>query len=332
MIGNSDEIDLIEIAKAVWNGKKLIVVITSFFILIGGVNALLSPVVFTSSTTFIPSSQEGSSGSGLSGVASLVGINLGTMSSGNEIPASMYPQISESVEFKRLILDEFIDEKKQVKMKSYLTDYYKIDNNTGITNPNKSFVSEFEDKLFDLLQNKIISISFNQKDGFVTISANMPESEYATYSAINARNILQKIIVNNKIKSAKQNLNFSEEQLKSKRKEFNEIQNKLGYFNDSNLNIITSSIINERKRLEAEFQIINAVMVELSKQVEQNKLQVSKDTPVFSIIKEATMPVKRSSPKRTQMVLIFGFIGLILSVFYTAIKPPLIQFIKEFTS
>ena len=52
-------------------------------------------------------------------------------------------------------------------------------------------------------------------------------------------------------------------------------------------------------------------MIELSKQVEQSKLQVNEDTPVFSIVKEASMPVKRSSPKRTQMVLIFGFIGFI---------------------
>ena len=331
MDDNSDEINLIEIAKTIWNGKKLIFIISSFFVLIGIISALVSPIIYTSSTTFIPSSQEGSSGSSLSGVASLVGINLGAMSSGNEIPASMYPQISNSVEFKRLLLEEFVDEKKEIKMKSYLVDYYKIDSYSKSNNPNKSFVSELENDLFNIINN-ILNISVNQKDGFVTISANMPESEYAAYSAINARNILQKTIINNKIKSAKQNLKFSEEQLKSKRIEFNEIQNKLGYFNDSNLNIITSSIINERKRLEAEFQIINAVMVELSKQVEQNKLQVSKDTPVFSIIKEATMPVVRSSPKRTQMVLIFGFIGLILSVFYTAIKPPLIQFIKEFTS
>ena len=331
MNDNSDEINLIEVAKTIWNGKKLIFIISSFFVLIGVISALESPILYSSSTTFIPSSQEGSLVSSLSGVATLVGITLGAMSSGNEIPASMYPQISNSVEFKRLLLEEFIDEKKEIKMKSYLVDYYKIDSDSKSNSPNKSFVSELENDLFNIINN-ILNISVNQKDGFVTISANMPESEYAAYSAINARNILQKIIINNNIKSAKQNLKFSEKQLKSKRIEFNEIQNKLGYFNDSNLNIITSSIINERKRLEAEFQIINAVMVELSKQVEQNKLQVSKDTPVFSIIKEATMPVMRSSPKRTQMVLIFGFIGLILSVFYTVIKAPLIQFIKEFTS
>ena len=79
-------------------------------------------------------------------------------------------------------------------------------------------------------------------------------------------------------------------------------------------------------------KIINAVIIELSKQVEQNKLQVSKDTPVFSIVKEATMPIKRSSPKRAQMVLITGFIGFILSAVFVIIKDPLIAILKEVRS
>ena len=73
-------------------------------------------------------------------------------------------------------------------------------------------------------------------------------------------------------------------------------------------------------------------MIELSKQVEQRKLQVSEDTPVFSILKEASMPVRRSSPKRTQMVLIFGFIGLATSILYTLIKVPVAEIVKEINS
>ena len=90
--------------------------------------------------------------------------------------------------------------------------------------------------------------------------------------------------------------------------------------------------MSERDKLQAEFEIINAVMVELSKQVEQRKLQVSEDTPVFSIIKEASMPVKRSSPKRTQLVLIYGFLGLVVSIFYTLTKDPLKKYLKEIIS
>ena len=75
--------------------------------------------------------------------------------------------------------------------------------------------------------------------------------------AKNAKEILQKIIIENKIESARQNLIFSEKQLNEKKIEFDEIQSKLAYFKDSNLNLVNSFVINEKDKLEAEFQIIN---------------------------------------------------------------------------
>ena len=330
MDNNSDEIDLIELLKTAWNGRKQIIIISFVFVLVGVARALLSPIVYTSSTTFINSQTESSSSSGLSGVASLVGINLGGMSSGSEIPSTMYPQLGESIEFKRDLLNSYIDEKEQIKLEDFLANYNDIEKSVTENN-NKLFISEYEDELFNII-NDVVSISVNQKDGFITITANMPNSEYAANTCINAREILQQTVINNRIKSAKQKLEYSEEQLNSKRIEFEEVQNKLAYFNDSNLNLVTSSVINEREKLEAEFQIINAVMIELSKQVEQRKLQVSEDTPVFSIVKEASMPVTRSYPKRTQMVLIFGFIGLVASISYTLVKSPIAQILKEINS
>ena len=330
MHNNSDEIDLIELLKTAWNGRKQIIIISFVFVLVGVAAALLSPVVYSSSTTFINSQTESSSSSGLSGVASLVGINLGGMSSGSEIPPTMYPQLGESIEFKRDLLNSYIDEKEQIKLEDFLANYNDIEKSVTENN-NKLFISEYEDALFNII-NDVVSISVNQKDGFITITANMPNSEYAANTCINAREILQQTVINNRIKSAKQKLEYSEEQLNSKRIEFEEVQNKLAYFNDSNLNLVTSSVINERDKLEAEFQIINAVMIELSKQVEQRKLQVSEDTPVFSIVKEASMPVTRSYPKRTQMVLIFGFIGLVASISYTLVKSPIAQILKEINS
>ena len=330
MDNNHDEIDLIELLKTAWNGRKQIIIISFVFVLVGISTALLLPVIYSSSTTFINSQTESSSASGLSGVASLVGINLSGMSSGSEIPPTMYPQIGESVEFKRTLVDSYIDEKEQIKLGDFLANYNSIEKSVT-ENSNKLFISEFENELFDVM-NDVISISVDQKEGFVTISANMPNSEYAANTCINAREILQKIIIDSRIKSAKQKLEYSEKQLASKRIEFEEIQNKLAYFNDSNINLVTSSVINERDKLEAEFQIINAVMIELSKQVEQRKLQVSEDTPVFSIVKEASMPVKRSSPKRTQVVLIFGFVGIIVSVFYILIKDPFKQILNKISS
>ena len=328
---HDDEIDVIQIVKTIWKSWRFIVILSSFFVFVGVAVALLSPIVYTSSSTFILSSGSDDKSSSLGGVASLVGINLSGMSSQSEIPTSMYPKVGESVEFKRLLLEEFVDEGKTINLKNFLIDHYDLDLKDFVINDNDFFVSKGEDELFEILK-EIISISVNKKDGFVSISANMPTSEYAANTCFNAREILQNIIIDNKIKRAKENLSFTNEQLSLKKTEFDNIQNKIAYFQDSNLNIINSKYENELNMLKAEFQIINSVYTELSKQMEQSKLQVNKDTPVFSVVKEVSMPVKRSSPKRSQMVLIFGFMGLILSISYVIAKEPVTQIIKEINS
>ena len=328
---HDDEIDIIQIVKTIWKSWRFIVILSSFFVFVGVAVALLSPIVYTSSSTFILSGGSDDKSSSLGGVASLVGINLGGMSGQSEIPTSMYPKVGESVEFKRLLLEEFVDEGKTINLKNFLIDHYDLDLEDFVINDNDFFVSKGEDELFKLLD-EIILISVNEKDGFVSISANMPTSEYAANTCFNAREILQNIIIDNKIKRAKENLSFTKEQLSLKKIEFDNIQNKIAYFQDSNLNIINSKYENELNMLKAEFQIINSVYTELSKQMEQSKLQVNKDTPVFSVVKEVSMPVKRSSPKRSQMVLIFGFMGLILSILYVIAKEPITQIIKEINS
>lgn len=331
MNDNKDEVDLIALLKTVWFERRQVIIIFFTFILLGIAVAILSPKVYTSQTTFINSKTESPAGSSLSGVASLVGINLSGISEGNDIPTTIYPQIGESVEFKRSLLESIIDEKKLINLEDFLSDYYNIKKSLTDSNKNKLFISEYEDELFTIID-KVVSIDVDLKDGFISISTEMPNNEYAATTCINAREILQQTVINNKIKSAKQKLDFSEKQLNSKRIEFDEIQNKLAYFNDSNLNLVKSSIITERAKLEAEFQIINAVMVELSKQVEQRKLQVSEDTPVFSVIKEASISVDRSSPKRTQIVLLFGFIGLVFSIIFVLAKKPIKIIVKEINS
>ena len=324
-----DEIDLVEILKKIYKSKKIILIISFFIALLGVAVALLSPVKYSSETIFITQNQESNSSS-LSGVASLVGINLGTSNFGGEIPSSMYPQVSNSPKFKRLLLNSYIDFDNKINLKQYLIDYYKLNIENDKINSDL-YVSELENDCFKIID-KIITININQKDGFISLSSTLTVAEYSANLTINAKEILQEIIIDNKIESANQNLIFSQQQLEEKKLIFDEIQAKLAYFSDSNLNSVNSFVINERDKLEAEFQIINAVVTELSKQVEQAKLQVSKDTPVFSTIKEAVIPVERTSPKRTQIVLIFGFTGLIISIISVLIFQPLKKILIEIQS
>jgi len=324
-----EEIDLVEILKKIYKSRKFILIISFSFALIGVAVAMLSPIKFSSETIFITQNQESNSSS-LSGVASLVGINLGTSNFGGEIPSSMYPQVTQSPKFKRLLLNSNIDFDNKINLKQYLIDYYKLNTENDKINSDL-YVSELENDCFEIID-EIISVNVNQKDGFITLSSTLPVAEYSAILTKKAKEILQEIIINNRIESANQNLIFSQQQLEEKKLIFDEIQAKLAYFSDSNLNSVNSFVINERDKLEAEFQIINAVVTELSKQVEQVKLQVSKDTPVFSTIKEAVIPNKRTSPKRTQLVIIFGFIGVVISTVFILTKDILFDVFNEVKS
>ena len=325
-INSNDEIDLILILKKLYYSRKLIIYITIIFSIIGIAFAFLSTVKYNSTTVFITQNQEKGSSS-LSGVASLVGINLGSGSFGGEIPPTMYPQIIQSVKFKRLLLNKVIDDKNNLTLENYITNQYAI-KEVEEKNISDLGMTLSEQKYFDLL-NEILTVSVNQKDGFISIGCEMPNAEYSAKVAKFSRELLQNIIIENKIETARQNLIFSEAQLIEKKKEFDDIYSKLAFFADSNLNSVNSFVLNEKNKLESEFQIISAVVEEISKQVEQAKLQLKKDTPVFSTIQEAVIPIKRSSPKRTQLVIIFGFLGFIISCISILISDPLKNIIFE---
>ena len=193
-------------------------------------------------------------------------------------------------------------------------------------------VSSDEERLFELLDEEILSITVNANEGFINLQAKMSDPYATALVARAAEQILQRRVVEYKIKSAKEVLDFNLEQLNLKKVEFDSIQNKLALFKDSNLNIIDSRFQNSLQKLESEFNIVSSVYQELSKQVEQSKLQVSKDTPIFSVIKPATVPNMRTSPKRTQMVIIFAFIGLTVGSLIVLLKSPILSLYREITA
>ena len=122
MNDNTDEIDLIELFKKIYLSKKFIFKTSIFAALFGVVFALFQPNEFTSSTTFIPQLSSGvkTGGSSLSGLASLAGINIGSMESSSEFPPTLYPQVVNGVPFRLDLLSSKIDiNNKSILVKDY---------------------------------------------------------------------------------------------------------------------------------------------------------------------------------------------------------------------
>jgi uncharacterized protein involved in exopolysaccharide biosynthesis len=147
-----------------------------------------------------------------------------------------------------------------------------------------------------------------------------------------ATNLLQSNIIAFKSQSARNNLDFIEGQFESKRKEFEEVQDSIAVFKDQNLNITSTLYQNQLTRLESKFTVTSSVFQELAGQVEQAKIQVNKDTPIFTIIEPVSVPLERSKPKRTMMVIVWTFLGIVFSVGWVLVKSPLQQITKELLS
>lgn len=339
-----DEIDLLALAKTVWEKRKLLVSVTVSFMILGLAIAILSPKEFTASSTFIPQTSEGSKGGGsLGGLASLAGINLGSMGGSSEIPPSLYPKIVSSASFRKALLESKINVEGlegAVSYKEYFEEIYSpgvlgllkqytiglpgviiklikgegtessIETENGFIN-----VSQEEFEHFKRLEQQL-TVTPNDKEGFVSISFVLPEPLMAAQMTNFAQELLQKELIAYKIGNAREQLKFTEERFEEKKEEFEQIQARLSAFRDRNQNIVSAAAQNQLQRLEAEYNFAFNIYTELAKQLEQAKLQVAKDTPIFSIIQPVTVPTEKSAPKRPLILVIFTILGFIIGLGY----------------
>lgn len=346
-----DEIDLIALLKTVFVARRFVIKTTILFAVLGVILALVSPTKYTASAKFVPQLSEGRTNSSLGGLASLAGINLSAImgSQPQEISPSLYPQIAESIPYRLALLEAKVGS-NETSFRNYILDQssglailpllkkYTIglpgllfnkqtDNNETLDN--SLFQVTKEDRgLFNFLA-QVLSIDVDDQEGLVSISVELSDRMVAAQLAQSATDLLQSNIIEFKSQSARNNLDFIERQHESKRQEFEEVQDSIAIFKDQNLNITSSLYQNQLSRLESQFTVTSSVFQELAGQVEQAKIQVNKDTPIFTIIEPVSVPLERTKPRRAMVVIIWTFLGAVFSVGWVLVKSPLQQIIKE---
>ena len=142
----------------------------------------------------------------------------------------------------------------------------------------------------------------------------MPEPLQAAQVVLNAQNILQRKVINHKLKKIEEDLVFIEERYNEKKKEFEQAQENLAKYRDANKNVNTATALTELERLESEFELAFSVYSELAKQVETQKIQVKENTPVFAVLQNAVVPLEKSNTSKIMTLVIWSFLGLFLGI------------------
>lgn len=337
-----DEIDLIALAKNLWDGRKTIIKTVLIFAVIGLAIALLSPKQYTASTTLVPQSSDNSAKlGGLSSLASIAGFNMNMNQGVTELSPQVYPQIVQSVPFLLQIMNSpftFSEVDKPVTLYQYYTEIerpgvfqiikkYTIGLPGVILKairkqpaPQKENVTagaihltEDQEKVRKKLAENI-SLELNDKEGYIELQTQFNEPLLAAQVAEKAQQLLQEYVTNFKIEKASAQLQFIKERYADKKQEFRNAQAALAEFRDRNKNVTSALAQTELERLQNEYQLAYEVYSQLAKQLEQARIKVKEDTPVFSVIKPVTVPIEKSKPNRPLILIIWIFLGGIIGV------------------
>jgi LPS O-antigen subunit length determinant protein (WzzB/FepE family) len=359
---SEDEIDLLALLKTILQGKKTIFRFLVIFGIIGLFIAIFSENEYTASTTIVTQSSKKVGGS-LSGLASLAGINIGGIGQEESISPQLYPQIINSVSFQKEMLETLLTiegQDEKVSYKEYYTTIYsptllsdvkkytiglpglligllkskKSELSNQVVDDEKEaviYITEEEKNLIDLLTSQL-SININDKEDYITLSATMPEAKAVADIVKNAQELLEDYVIDFKVQKSLSQLSFIKTRYLEKEKDFKKVQESLALYSDRNQGVNTARSKTQLMLLQSEYDLAYSVYSELAKQLETQEIKVKEDTPIFTIIEPVFVPLEKSAPKRSIILTIWIFLGLVISIGYIIGKQPLRNMMKEIKS
>jgi len=336
---DDSEINLVAIAKTFWSGRFIVLKTTLICTILGLIIAIFSTNEYVATTIMVPSGNDATSklGSlaGLGGLAAMAGINLNSAASSDLSPI-VYPQIIASLPYQLELMQtplKFIKINEPVTFFDYYSEIKKPnpiikytlglpgvvlkafkDNETEkaiLGKKNEPIELNRKQQEVRLILTDLISLEVNTKDGIITLSTIMPEAHAAAQLGQRAQELLQKYITEFKIKKAKSNLDFIQQRYDETAQKSETAQQALASFRDRNKNMSLATAKTEEERLSSQYNLIYGIFSELAKQLEQAKIQVKQDTPVFTIIEPISVPTKKSKPNRPVILIIWFIIGVV---------------------
>jgi len=137
---------------------------------------------------------------------------------------------------------------------------------------------------------------------------------------------LKRYVVNYNTRKAQKDLKFIKTLFLKAKKDFYARQKALADYSDSNSNVILASVKIQKERLQKEYDLAASVYTSLARMLEKAKIQVQDRTPVLTILQPPVVPLKKSAPKTTliiiEMLLVGGFVGFSIELIKVMLHPP----------
>ncbi len=312
--------------------------------------ALCVPRYYKVKVTLAPeySSSGSSISGGLSGIASMMGINMNNLSSSDAITPTFYPDLMKSTDFLVPLMDVVV-ETKDGKFKGKYVDYLTKEQKFAWWDIAIGFLVEklstsqedgqgqkqYKVDPFRLSkkQNEVVSaISANikcmvdKKTDVISITTTAQDPLVAAQLADTIKMKLQDFITEYRTNKARIDLEHITGLCEKARKEYEKAQRAYSEFADSHQDLVLQSYKSIEENYENEMQVAYNTYSSFTQQKQLAQAKLMERTPAFTTIQNSTVPIKHAGPKRMIFVLCVLFITFVVRTILLIRKDDTITF------
>ncbi len=349
------EIDLLEIIKGLWARKSFVFKSVGIGIIVGLVVAFSIPREYTTPTKLVPevSGSSMSSLSSLSGLAAMAGINAPSLGSSGEdaIRATLYPDVVHSLPFMVEMLKLEVNSGNgeiQTTLYDYLDTYQKkpwwshifgapfkligfvfeliSPKEEGVEAPIDPAALTRRQELIVRSLRERVGVTVDVKSYVITVSVTMQDAKISADLAQVVLTMIQEYIVDYRTQKVKKDLAYAQDIYNDAKEQYYQSQHEFAVFEDRNQNISSSRYRTELDRLRNEMDLDFSLYTSLASNLEQAKIKVQEETPVYAVIEPASRPSDDSAPNKPLILIAFCFLAGLFSCAYLIIKHKMIEF------
>ncbi len=344
-------IDFGKIFKDLLKHKKLYYKVLPAAFIIAAIYALAQPNYYTCKVLLSPElSSATRTTSSVASLARSFGFNIGRGSAGMGSEAlfpTLYPDLVNSTDFKTTLFEvpvtiegnkEEGEADRTMSYYDYLSKEQKVPWYSKLT-PGaiiSGVVSLFKDKEekketldpFRLTKkqekvikaiNKKVVCDVDNKTMVITIKVTDQNPVICAMMADTVKTRLQNFITEYRTNKARVDLEYNRKLYAETKERYEKARQKYAEFTDANQEIILQTVLQKQTDLENEMQLQYNMYTQVAAQMMQAEAQVQENTPAFTTLQSATVPVKKEGPARARICLIFlflAFFGITVWVLY----------------
>lgn len=331
MLEEESSIDFGKIFKDLLKHMILYYKVLPVAFILAAIYALSLPNYYNCTVKLSPELSGSSSKSGLASLASSFGVNLGSALSNTTeaLFPTLYPDLMNSVDFKTSLFEVPVMREEDQKSFTYY-DYLMNEQKSPwwsagmraffglfgsdeekseakvdpfkLTKEQTEIVKTIDRNVVCDVDKKTMVITINVTDQDPLICATMADS---------VKTRLQKFITDYRTSKARVDYEYNLKLSREAKARYEQARDAYARFSDSHRDVSSQSAQTKQADLQSEMNMQQQIYQQVVAQLQQAEMKVQQETPAFTTLQSATVPVRKTGPKRAQMCLIFLFLAFL---------------------